>query len=210
MKNFAILFACLLISISSHSQSQEVVPKGVYAQIDVKEQNAAIAGLQAGGNEKNETITRILKDPNSFNPPVLFALSKELFDLGRKDEACHWFYIAQLRGRYDANLCLDDSASQGLGLLNQSYGPVINNYAFAYLKKLEKTVEDVVEFVKNNDEKYDHRWINLDGMKAMIAGLRDKKADEELSKPKAEWKAIKEKTIEEYYDGFLEYVKSQK
>jgi hypothetical protein len=37
-----------------------------------------------------------------------------------------------------------------------------------------------------------------------------KSIKKELSKPKKEWKKIKQKTIEDYFNGFTEYLKSVK
>lgn len=67
------------------------------------------------------------------------------------------------------------------------------------------TVNKVVDFVRTNEENYDHRWINLHGMDA----VQNRKV-KEISQPKSKWPEIKTKTIEDYYKGFIEYVKSKK
>ena len=48
------------------------------------------------------------------------------------------------------------------------------------------------------------------GMWAVQLGLNNESETRELSKPKVEWEAIKKKTIDDYYSGFIEYVKKQK
>jgi hypothetical protein len=105
---------------------------------------------------------------------------------------------------------MDNSAKQAVSILNNEYGPAINKYAFQDIVKLENTVNKVVDFVRSNNENYDHRWINLHGMWAVLSGLSDEPETRELSKPKEEWEAIKKKTVDDYYNGFLEYVKSQR
>lgn len=59
---------------------------------------------------------------------------------------------------------MDNSVKQAVSILNNEYGPVINNYAFQAIVKLESTVNNVFDFVRSNNENYDHRWINLLGM----------------------------------------------
>jgi hypothetical protein len=211
MKNSIILLSLSLLLLNvcnAQVQSKKVKPKGVFKEIDVAKHNDAISNLQSTGNKKKAlAIESILKNPNDFNPPVLYALSRELFQQGNKDEAAYWFYVAQIRARYDANLCLDNSAKQAVSLLNNEYGPDINKYAFQDIDKLEKTINKVVDFVGTNHENYDHRWINLHGMWAFFA---DNKSEKSLSKPTNEWEAIKKKTIEDYHNGFIEFVKNNK
>ena len=213
MKKLILLFSLIIASSFSYSQTQttEIEAKGIFSEIAVEKQNLAVERiLGKDKKEKKAIIETVKENPNDFSPPVLYALSHELFEQGNNDEACYWFYLAQLRARYDANLCMDNSAKQAVSVLNNNFGPKINKYAFQDIEKLEKTVTNVVNFVREHEENYDHRWINLHGMWAMQAGLSDKEETRELSKPKDEWKAIKKKTIDDYYNGFIEYVKSQK
>lgn len=104
---------------------------------------------------------------------------------------------------------MDNSAIQAVTILNNEYGPEINKYAFQDISKLETIVIKVVDFVRENEENYDHRWINLHGIWAVQASLNHEKVFGELSKPKKEWKKIKQKTVDDYYDGFIKYVKNR-
>jgi len=213
MKKLILLSSLIIASTFSYSQTQttEIKSKGIFSEIAVEKQNQAIDKIQGKDKKgKKLTIENVKENPNNYNPPVLYALSHELFEQGNKDEACYWFYLAQLRARYDASLCLDNSAKQAVTILNNEYGPEINKYAFQDIDKLEKTVTKVVNYLRENEENYDHRWINLHGMWAIQAGLSDEEETKELSKPKEEWEAIKKKTVDDYYNGFIEYVKSQK
>lgn len=155
-----------------NGQMTKVKAKGVYKEIDVARHNEVIE-VMTGRNKKlkQQTVDRILAKPNYYNPPVLYALSRELYNQGKKDKATFWFYTAQLRARYDANLCLDNSAKQAVSILNNEYGPDINKYAFQNIDSLEKTVTKVVDFVRTNEEDYDHRWINLHGMGTVMTGI---------------------------------------
>jgi len=105
---------------------------------------------------------------------------------------------------------MDKSAKQAVSILNNNCGPDINKYAFQDIDKLEKTVFKLVDFVRKNEENYDHRWINLHGMDAVLSGMDDNAEKKELSQPKDKWTEIKKKTLNDYYNGFIEYVKSKK
>jgi hypothetical protein len=207
MKNiiFLLTFAFGLATLSNaQKQTKEIKLKGAFKKIDVARHNEAIEILNGKDLKlKQQTVDSILKNPNYYNPPVIYALSRELFQQDKKDDATYWFYLAQLRARYDANLCMDNSAKQAVSILNGEYGPDINTFAFQDLDKLEKTVTKVVDFVSTNEENYDHRWINLHGLDAVLGG------NNELSQAKDKWSEIKTKTIDDYYNGFIKYVKSK-
>ncbi|NEM96607.1 hypothetical protein [Pontibacter burrus] len=207
MKKALILFAILFTSVTaSFSQTKQVEPKGVYKEIEVAKHNRAVEILHGSdASAKQQLIDSILLSPNDYNPPVLYALSRELFLQDKKEQAAFWFYVAQLRARYDANRCADKTATQGVIILNNTYGPDINKFAFTDLVFLESTVEKVVSFVKENEENYDPRWLNLHGMGAFI-----NEKDAALSKPKETWAKIKTQTINDYHTGFKDYLKSVK
>ena len=199
------------LGVISNAQTNEIKPQGIFKEIKVEVQNRTVESLQSKDKKKKqETIDAIIKNPNSYNPPVIYALSNELFNLGKKDDAAFWFYVGQLRARYDANLSLDKSSGQAVAVLNNEYGSRINKYAFKDIKKLENTVNKSVNFVRSNEENYDHRWINLHGMWAIESGLEGGSETLELSQPKEKFAEIKKTTVDEYYNDFMEFVKSQK
>lgn len=212
MKKIILLLTIAFgLTALSNAQTKEIKPKGNFKEIDVTRHNEAIEILNGKNkNLKKQTVNSILKKPNFYNPPVIYALSRELYSQDKKDDATYWFYVAQLRARYDSNLCMDNSAKQAVSILNNGYGPDINKYAFQDIDKLEKIVTRVVDFVRTNEENYDHRWINLHGMDAVLAGMGDNAEKKELSQPKEKWTEIKKKTIDDYYNGFIKYVKSKK
>jgi hypothetical protein len=186
------------------AQKTEIIPvTGVFKEIDVKDQNNAISVLMTGDEKMKSTMRDLFfQNQNKWNPPVVYAISKVLFEQGYKDEAAMWFYIAQLRARIDANLCQDKTARSAVAILNDKFGTTINEYALKDVKKIETIVKDVVAFVREYKPTYDQRWINLHGMWA-INGIEEGKA---LSYPKEEWAAIKKKTIDDYYADFKKYV----
>lgn len=206
----------ILFIVSTRLSAQTVIehqvePKGIAKEVRVAKDNATIEQLGKSGYAGNQALVdTILKHPNDYNPTVLFVLSKVLFDAGQKDEASFWFYVAQLRTRYDYNRCNDKTCAGTTAQLTAMFGPDINQYAIPKLDFIEKTVEKVVEFVKNNNENYDQRWINLNGINVMKASLGNTDKEPEMSKPQKDWPEIKRKTIETYYNDFKEFIASRK
>ena len=206
------LFIAIVMALTTNAQVKniEVQLKGKAKEVNVTKDNAAIKFLAKHSFDENKPlIDTILKHPNDYNPTVLYVLSRVLFNNEQKDEASFWFYVAQLRSRYDFNRCNDQSCSGTVAQLTAIFGPDINQYAIPQTDFLEKTIDRVVDFVQNNKENYDQRWINLDGMAVMQTSLGGKNTPE-MSKPEKDWPAIKSETIKTYYSDFKEYLASKK
>ncbi|MBD1365185.1 hypothetical protein IDJ77_15320 [Mucilaginibacter sp. ZT4R22] len=208
MLKLKITIFALLICFTTASVAQVtnhiVEPTGVYKDINVAADNNLVQDLANAKKDKQaKLIQQIIAEPNKHNPVVLYALSAVLFKADRKDEASFWFYVAQLRTRYDFNRCTDKTTAGPVAQVNATFGPDINNYAFKNLDTLEKTVGKVVDFVRSNKEEYDQRWLNLTGMGAFDQ-VSVGKEGKPLSLPANEWAAIKAKTIDDYYNDFKE------
>lgn len=206
-----VSFCLLNFGMIVYAQNINIVePKGVFAEIDVQKSNEAVMILQGRNKKSKEKIIKeILASPNDYNPTVLYVLSNELFKKGQKDEGAFWFYVGQLRARIDANICADITARGAVSILNNEYGMMINKYTIPRIELLEEIVMKVIEFVRNNNENYDRRWINLHGMWVFRYSSDDNK-DLQLSLPDEQWEDIKEKTINDYYKGFKEALASLK
>jgi hypothetical protein len=195
---------CILFAIPSLAQNVNqypVKPKGVYSQINMVNDQKMISQL-TDGTHNRQAMNSVIQHAGQYSPPVLYVLSDVLFKLNRKDEAAYWFYIAQLRARYDINRCADKTATAAR--YNEMYGPQINKYTMqGNLDKLTQLINKVVAYVATNNESYDQRWINLEGMGAMQSSL-DGKQPNALSMPQSQWASIKAKTIADYQSGFKE------
>jgi hypothetical protein len=199
----ASLTACLIASRGALTETITVPRTGEYAKIDVRLLNETLHTLTNGSTaEKAKAIEAVKATPAIYAPPVFYAMSNVLFQDGQKDWAAFWFYAGQLRARYDANRCADVSARQAVAVLNQRYGPQINKYAFANLDMLEGLIPRVMEWDKLTPHKYDHRWINIHGMGAIITGMDGDDKKSALSLPESQWAEIKEKTRADYLRGF--------
>jgi len=183
-----------------------VKPRGAYAEIDTRLANEAIQLLaNRSVEDRRRTIEQIKAAPDKYAPPVLYLLSKVLFQDGKRDEGAFWFYAGQLRANFDASRCADESAREAVSVLDKEYAALINRYTLRDLPKLEQLVNQVIEWDRKTPHNYDHRWINLHGMGAMMAGLNVDGAAAKpgvLSLPKEQWDEIAEKTRADYLAGF--------
>ena len=209
-----IAIGIIICAFKSKAQNtQTIEPKGEYAQIHTDNDIRILRVLvdsTIDRNQRQKLADSIKQSPNIYMPPDLYALSYYLFNTERQNEAMFWFYLAQLRARYDVNRCADKTASAVN--YNDTFGPPINQYAFAHLDTLRQVIRRVVAFEKINNEAYDQRWINLTGIGAISSGLDEKNSrkNNQLSLPQNQWPAIRTKTINDYWTGFEEYLSNKK
>ena len=180
-----------------------VPPTGEYAAIDNKPVVAAMQAL--GGTDtraRQKEIDAVLAHPDTFAPPVLYALSEALFQTGKKDDAAFWFYAGQLRARFDANRTTDETAREGVGLLNDRYGPAINKYTFTDIPKLEALIPRVIAWDRKTPHNYDGRWLAPHGMGSFTSDGTKGGKPAPLLFPKDQWDKIAEDTRKQYLAGF--------
>ena len=206
----ALLFA-LGAGAPAVAEQITVAPQGVYAEIDTRLAIDTLRTLQTGSPAQiTAAMDAIKAAPERYAPPVFYALSHVLFDRGDRDDAAFWFYAGQLRARFDANRCADVSARQAVAGLNQTYGKPINQYTFKNIPKLEALIPRVVDWDRKTPHRYDHRWINLHGMGAMISGTGSPMQPPSLSLPADQWAPIAEKTRADYLEGFRQAMAQMK
>lgn len=207
----ALLATTLALTVFSTylptAQADEIVVKATGVYKDIANANElsrlALAGLKSPYKENRwKAIATVEKEPDKYTPPVFYYMSKVLFDDGDKDKAAFWFYAGQLRGRYDANRCADQSARAAISVLNQNFGKPINQYMFAHIDQLQTLIPKVMKWDDATGHNYDCRWINLHGMGAMIG------EDEEgrLTLPESQWGTILSDTRSDYLKGFNEAI----
>jgi hypothetical protein len=168
-----------------------VNPQGEFAGIKV-EPSFSLTKKMLRGDVK--AAKPVAANPGNYNPPALAAAANALL-ASDPEQATYLFYLGQLRARSDANKSLDPSASAGIGIFNQKFGPRINQYAFKDISKLKATVRKVVADDKTIPRNYDPRWIALHGMDAFSKS-------KVRFKPQSQWGAINSKTRIDYYNGF--------
>jgi hypothetical protein len=198
-----LLVLTLLFKCFGYSQTIAIETKGAFKEIDIARDVFAIEALNGNNQDrKMQVIDSIVKNPDYFNPSVLFVLSRELRVQNRIDEAAFWFYLADLRATYDVNLCMDKSAERPYLCMLDNYGSLFYENIFLEPDKYQGIIRKVIDFTKKHDEKYDHRWINLHGFDAFLVSMGDKPMMEELSRPTKKWKRIKKRTINQFNKDF--------
>lgn len=212
MKPFHLdtLFALALFGLSSvadANKSTDITPRGIYATIDIKLIQLTLKKLlYAPPAIRDRTIAEVSRHPSRYAPPVFYAMSRALYLKGDKDKAAFWFYAGQLRARYDLDRSTDETASQHIARLDKEAGPAIHRHMFAQLDKFEQLIRQIIDWDRRTPHHYDHRWINLHGVQAMVVSTSkapEKIALGPLSRPRGEWPTIADKTRAKYLEGFL-------
>jgi hypothetical protein len=216
-KSFTHLLICtaataaLVATSLGHAETNAVAQTGEFKKIDVRLAEEAFINLSMGSpRQKQSAIEQVKAAPQRYAPHVFYAMSEALFQEGKKDEGAFWFYAGQLRARFDANRCLDTTAGSAVNALNQRYGMAVNQYTFSNVAKLEALIPQVVEWDRKTPNEYDHRWINLHGMNAILTDIGSGTKSEPQSAPAAQWPEIAEKTRADYLSGFQEALKRLK
>jgi hypothetical protein len=97
----------------------------------------------------------IVAKPRVVTPMVMMVLAIRLYDVGLRDDAVFWFYVA--KERYIVMSEVLDVKTQALAQADDAVrsfatlaGPVINGYAFCDLAKQKKQHTKAVEWVEAN------------------------------------------------------------
>jgi len=208
------LFVARYVSAGSGQQPGQTImvqPKGVFARIDTSRTRKAIEDMASKDHRRaSRAIEKIIADPGKFQPPAFFALAASLYKEGRAEEAIFWLNAGRVRARFDANRCADASARQAVRVLSMQIPADLIKEQFKDLDHLRSLVVKAIEWDRATPYDYDHRWINLHGMGAMMSGLEDEAGKDrepvETSLPEEQWPAIVEQTREEYLRGFDEVI----
>jgi hypothetical protein len=94
----------------------------------------------------------IAAKPELVTPMTLMVLAIRCYDVGLRDEAVFWFYVAKERfivmaGVLDVKSRLLSEAASAVGAFATLAGPVINGYAFCDLAKQKETHSKAVDWV---------------------------------------------------------------
>lgn len=134
----------------------------------------------------------ILNGPNALKEPLeMFSPAFVLFQNGEKDEGVFWFYAAQLRVRYQLAFEKGDRG-QLLSIMLMTMGPPINNYAFHDVRRLDRTIERVLEWDRTTPNPFRDRPRSSDieaNLEKVYSGIRDLKLKLVAEKDDLEQKA---------------------
>lgn len=197
INEFDILSNTLNGPATSRTQVIYFKPIGEYATVKTSDDIRIIRFLMRGTTEaKAAAVRKVLSAPGRFSPPVLFAVSAALMQQNRQDEGFFFYLAADLRAKYDAERCADDSARSGISSLSATFAPV--QYFRNNASKLYPVLQKVIEWDTNTPYDYDNRWINMHGLKAFA----EKGNLDPLSFPKSEWPLIQERTRKSFLQTY--------
>lgn len=143
---------------------------------------------QLASNNREDIVAvrdAIQAQPQRITPMTLMVLSIRLYDVGLRDDAVFWFYVA--KNRYFTMLdVLDVRAPElsGVAVAVRDFvvlaGPFINSYAFCDLAKQQEAALKAIAWVEKNT--YEAIFIEqlpalpgnrAENLKKSIAGLKD-------------------------------------
>lgn len=162
----AILFGMVLFSASL---AKAQVKHKEISVAEIRQTNKLYTDLLE--KEVDQELTdSVLAHPDDQIPPVLFALSNALFQQDKKEEALFWFYVAQFRASFDINIgseSMKPYREEIVSLYQSEFTPLL----FPYIQRNKELVGDilpeVLRYVEENEENYDHGWIYYDGSEAL-------------------------------------------
>lgn len=160
---------------------------------------------------QGKIFQQVSNNPDAYIPPVLHRYAGELFEEEKSKKGWFWHFVAELRGRVDANLTTYEKAMQFVSFISSINAAKIKpDDRFENLNQLKETVEKVVNYVRKNSVSYARSWIVLLKFKAEpVDGQKvDMKID--LMKPQGKWETIKQETIDEYEQNFQKYAQKDK
>lgn len=95
----------------------------------------------------------ILASPTVVTPMTMMVLAIRLYDVGHRDDAVLWFYIAKDRFRSLAEVAVVDApllreATAAIASFNTLAGPAINGYAFCDVAKQQAARTKAIDWVE--------------------------------------------------------------
>jgi len=201
-----LLFSIFLFGGLSFACGQEMDDSVTAEKVSFEEQLQTLEVLKGDDKAAQEKILQeVGGNPDAYIPPILHRYAGSLFKKGKPKKGWFWHFVAELRGRIDANLTTADKAQQFVAFISKMNAAMINpEHNFKQLDQLEKTVQKVVLYVRSHPVAYQHDWLVQ-----LLLKIEPSNAGEVKMKPKHQWAAIKQHTIDEYYKDFQNYVQTK-
>lgn len=97
----------------------------------------------------------MVADTKTVTPMALMVLAVRLYDVGERDEAVFWFYVAKDRMMIIMEVAVPNAsqlvqAVEAIGAFSTLAGPVINGYAFCDLKNQQAIRARALDWVAAN------------------------------------------------------------
>jgi hypothetical protein len=169
MLRFSLLAAAALLCLSSAPFAAEPV-RAISIYVEPYYSSARTPGEQPhvavgktydgllGSNRREDIIAArdlVAAKPALVTPMTMMVLAIRLYDVGERDEAVFWFYVAKERAIVMEEVL--DMQSRGLAQADEAVrsfaalaGPVINGYAFCDLAKQQAQHAKAIAWVEQN------------------------------------------------------------
>lgn len=181
------------------AKSIEAIPSGEFASIDTKPSIAIMQKLNATAAYENDALVgQIVHDSGNFIPPVFIALANLYYRQGNFDNAIFWFNAGRLRTTLDALLCTDPSAASAVAALVAQVPKDLIKKQFEDMPKFKSIVENVLKWDASTAYSYDHRWISLHGMRAVMSGVSTDAQSGPLTIPRERWDEVAKQNRDAY------------
>ena len=193
------LVSAVLLALSTTAPlapAADVQLKGEYAAIDTSaalRQMEILAGPDAPAAQA--LLDAIQANPGDYMPPVFFPMARRLFDAGEPEPAYFWYAFGRLRARYDAARCADESAAAAVDALIETLPRELRSHvAQIDPDDVVPLFRRLVRLDKKTPRNYDHRWINLHGLHAILNQTP-------LSLPESQWPPLLAAIHRDYLEG---------
>lgn len=187
-----LLFLALISSrLLAQPTLQDSIPPGV-------DSDQVFYALLDGGEHLPRLLEEVRKNPDQYEPPVLYAMANSLFIQGEKKAALFWYCLAQIRSLYAKNLAepaLHAFGEKKIRLYREYFGKSIEVYAFSNTVELQEVINAVKKHVYLHKENYNLLWIYTPYKEISHPFL-----------PQSEWEHIREQTFQAYFANVLHFV----
>jgi len=127
-----------------------------------------------GQDTSDMSADELIAEAETMHPAGFYQLASQLFAAGDYDEAIRWFYIGQLRYRFDL-VARDagpaDTDQQLFSALSESVGRPINEYAFGDIKKLVRLMGEALAWDEAHPNGYTSKTKYAVALATVRAGL---------------------------------------
>lgn len=131
----------------------------------------------ASQSETTETTDQMIARAETLHPAELYRLAGSLLQVeGRADEAVKWFYIGQLRYRFQLRATQQPSHSNEnvlFAALSETVGRPVNEYAFGDVDEAARQIGAALEWDAAHDNPLTSKSQHAEALTAVRKGLED-------------------------------------
>lgn len=144
----------IMVNVQPYYQSASAI-NGAPTITNIEE---PLLGLLSSTKAKDILKARsyIQKNARAVDSVPMMILAIRLYDIGRRDDAVYWFYVAKYRQQI-MDAVLDSGAvpelasqSNAINSFNDMAGAYINGYAFCNVRKQQKAIRRAVNWVSGH------------------------------------------------------------